>query len=239
MVCCRSHGVPVFRFLFAQRVKRLVLLIVCCVFASTIFGSIQAFAASPDVANKHFTILNDRLFGSGVALGNGLVATNAHTLHGRDAGERITLVTTYPRSRRVKGIIIAKSSRMDLAIIQIDQQESVTSPTPSHPVLVGARVFAFGATVRSGHARAHQLSGRVTDSSVHLKSFGTGIIAIFDEIHGGYSGGPVFNEDGQLIGMLAAISLSPARHSTISEAFLISASAIRLEAERLMQQSVR
>lgn len=73
----------------------------------------------------------------------------------------------------------------------------------------------------------------VPGSNASHAPFGSGVIADMPQIRKGFSGGLVFNDRGQLVGMVAALRAGSS--SGGPEAFILSVEDIRAEVRRLMR----
>lgn len=110
--------------------------------------------------------------------------------------------------------------------------------------MIAAGIDAAGG--RSAGARL-AIAGQVTAPSVNVPQFGPGFVARIPGVRPGFSGGPVLDGHGRLVGMLAAIrgGSVPARNASgfaprsapavrAEEAYVLRAADLRAEIRRLL-----
>jgi serine protease Do len=139
--------------------------------------------------------------GSGVIISkDGYILTNNHVVEG---AKEVTV--TLADKQEYKARIVGRDSRTDLAILKIDPRESLTAATmgDSAQLRVGDWVLAIG--------NPFGLSNTVTSGIVSAKGrvIGAGPYDDFIQtdapINPGNSGGPLFNMEGQVVGINTAI----------------------------------
>ncbi len=197
----------------------------------------------------HATVINGRIIGSAFQLDRGLAVTNAHVVRGRRAGEIVQLVSSGGRGVRTSGEILAISSRMDLALIRITEGFLPVAPAQRGHPQVGQTLRAAGVVAEPGLPNDRmELEGRVIAAGVHLAPFGPGFVAALPGVRRGFSGGPVLDAQGHLVGMIAALrpgarneavaasGFAPQRQRLAggTEAFILGAAEIRSEVRRLL-----
>ncbi len=135
---------------------------------------------------------------------NGYILTNNHVIEKADE-----IYVTLLDKRRLKAKIIGKDKLLDLALLQLIGGSSIKDLRPtklgtSEKVRVGEPVFAIGNPFGLQHT--------VTSGIISAKNRGIGI-GPFDNflqtdcsINFGNSGGPLFNYDGDVIGINTAIN---------------------------------
>lgn len=193
-----------------------------------------AYAAEPPPKGAyHASVVNGDILGSAFMIEDGLVVTNAHVVTGRRVGQKITLIV--PSGRRISARIRAVSTQMDLAILSVSDKTLPTVPqTPQH-IRRGTQVVAVGIVAHhSNPNRRHMIRGIVASGTRALAPFGRGVIARMPAVQRGFSGGPVFDTRGRLVGMVSALRPARASPSGKREAFILSAADIRTEVKRLM-----
>jgi S1-C subfamily serine protease len=181
----------------------------------------------PAPLDYHATVLIGRVRGSSFAISDGVAVTNAHVLNGRRRGQRVRLVAG---GKRVDAVVLAVSDRMDLALLRVGDG-FLPVATGAGRAGPGGSVVAAGVVARSnGPGKRMTVNGRVSSGRKHLAPFGTGVIAEMPGIRRGFSGGPVFDGGGQLVGMVAALRPK----GSGNDAFILTADAVRAEARRLL-----
>jgi S1-C subfamily serine protease len=204
---------------------------------------------APSALDYHTTVINGGVMGSAFALADGVAVTNAHVLNGLRPGARVALWSE--RHGAATGEVLAISRRMDLAILAVPRGFLPAVPPEDAPQVSGLSVVAAGVDAATSANRGERLAlhGTVSAPRADIAAFGPGLVAVVPGVRHGFSGGPMFDRDGRLVGMVAAIrvggsgvqqvsgsSFSPVRRDrmTSDEAFVLSARAVRTEAQRLL-----
>jgi serine protease Do len=139
--------------------------------------------------------------GSGVIIGrDGYILTNNHVVEG---AKEVTV--TLADKQEYKARVVGRDSRTDLAVLKIDAREPLTVATmgDSDRLRVGDWVLAIG--------NPFGLSNTVTSGIVSAKGriIGAGPYDDFIQtdapINPGNSGGPLFNMNGEVVGINTAI----------------------------------
>ena len=154
--------------------------------------------------------------GSGFIIDSkGIVVTNNHVIQGAD-----DIIVSVNGAKEYKAEVIGMDPYMDLAVLQIKTEEKFepVSFGDSDKARVGDWVvaignpFGFGGTVTSGI-----ISSRNRD--IGLTRYDD-FIQTYASINQGNSGGPLFNLDGEVIGINTAI-IAPGRSGSIGIGFAI------------------
>lgn len=182
---------------------------VCVAVTAAVFVLPQVGAAGPSrtFLDYHASVHNGSITGSAFAVADGIAVTNAHVVRGRAPGATVQLVSSAPNGTSVAGRILAVSTRMDLAVLRVPPGFlPVVSGLSTAPVS-GARVVAAGIDAAGGRSAGTRLTiaGQVVTPQIDVAQFGPGLIARIPGVRPGFSGGPVLDGQGRLVGMLAAI----------------------------------
>ena len=154
--------------------------------------------------------------GSGFIIDSkGIVVTNNHVIQGAE-----DIIVSVNGSKEYEAKVIGKDPYMDLAVLQIESDEKFkpVSFGDSDKARIGDWVvaignpFGFGGTVTSGI-----ISSRNRD--IGLTRYDD-FIQTDASINRGNSGGPLFNLDGEVIGINTAI-IAPGRSGSIGIGFAI------------------
>jgi S1-C subfamily serine protease len=157
--------------------------------------------ATINAANRSVVMLTgSQSIGSGVILtSNGLILTNSHVV--REGGNRWTV--RFADARELPAHVVAVGNRdsgiyYDLALVQVEgatnlptAQFSETTPQP------GDQVWAIGSPYGRADVITQGQVKRVTLDGVLLTS---------TEVHPGNSGGPLLNQNGEVIGINTEIN---------------------------------
>ncbi len=143
------------------------------------------------------SINTGRKTGSGTLIGaEGLVLTNAHVVQGNR-----TATIVLANKQKIPGDVIGFGKNgLDLAVIKLRGQNKlpVVRLASSKSVLVGQRVFAIGNPFG-------QFSSSLTTGIISRIDREKGLIQTDAAINPGYSGGPLLNTKGELIGVNSGI----------------------------------
>jgi S1-C subfamily serine protease len=217
-------------------------------------GTAPRAEAQGRALDHHATVLNGAVVGSAFAIAPDLALTNAHVVAGLRPGDPLSLTTEDPGGRSVGARVIAISPRMDLAVLRIPRGFLPVVPARDAPRSPGLRVHAAGvdASGGAGLGPRMELSGTVLATHADLPAFGPGLVARVPGVRPGFSGGPLVDGAGRLVGMVTAIRpgrlaqldrVEPAsgfaprrgpRPVRAEEAFVLRAAEIRAEARRLL-----
>lgn len=136
--------------------------------------------------------------GSGFIVGNdGYVITNAHVV---GEAEKVQVVTSM--GLEIEGTVVSKSKSRDVALISTPLKTRAPVPVDTAIPVVGSEVYAVGSPLKE------ELSLTVTKgivSAIRSDSASGNVFIQGDvAISPGNSGGPLFNKDGELIGVSVA-----------------------------------
>lgn len=212
---------------------RITFCLVAFLIAAQFCISMVQAAEPPPKQAYHVSVLNGSIVGSAFMIDAGLMVTNAHVVAGRRIGDRIALLA--PTGRQVTARLQAVSTQMDLAVLSVDGTPTPVVPHSPRHMVRGAQVVAVGIVARSGNPRQRHIIRGIVSSATHsLEPFGPGVIARMPSVQKGFSGGPVFDQNGDLVGMIAALRSEQASPSGRREAFILLAAEIRAEIARLV-----
>ena len=189
----------------------------------------QVLADINPLFSYHATVQNGNLLGSSFELQSGLVATNAHVVAGKRVGASVQLYVPG-RRQTVRGVVLAVSERMDLALLQVPP--GILETPRARAATGGAeRLQLVGVVARRGPKAVQAGTGQVVRRGVTVPQFGPGMILRTQGVTFGFSGGPVFDSRDQVVGMLTALRTRPEG----TEALVIPISDIRAEARRILR----
>lgn len=134
--------------------------------------------------------------GAVVGFGERHVLTCAHLLGEGEGSVTLSRADGAEAGARV----VARSQRMDLAVLRVPVGFLAAPPSAEGPPQRGEEVWAAGAP-GIGHAVAQ---GRVEAPDAEMPGFGRGFTARMPVLMG-YSGGPVVDREGRLMGLTAAL----------------------------------
>jgi S1-C subfamily serine protease len=150
--------------------------------------------------------------GSGVAVGDGLVLTNAHVV----AGVRHPLVYPDDRSVGLTAIPVWFDPMRDAALLRVPGLDVPAVDVADDPVQ--GEVVAVAGYPNAGplDVKPARVRGTVRASSSDIYGAGQAqrsVLVIAGEVIPGDSGGPLLDEDGRIAGLVFAASLEPGGHT--------------------------
>jgi serine protease Do len=190
-------------FFLRQVLHLIAAMVLFTLFAAT--GPNKAAAAAIEAAFDSVVVLRsadtkDRFLGSGIVwTGGNLVVTNAHVI---GAYDDVRVVTAQGQVH--EGSVIGRDPVRDVAVIAVAGLAGTALPLGSAAPAPGDTVWAIGAPLELGmtltrgviSARARQVEAAVPIRFVQHDA----------ALNPGSSGGPLLNEQGQLIGMNSRIA---------------------------------
>ncbi len=137
--------------------------------------------------------------GSGFFIEKGLVMTNCHVISDHEDGwklaEKVTI--NYKGGKRYDALVAAYNKEQDMAMLVTDMPCSQVAKIAEQLPDTGVTIYAVGNTKGEGMCI---LEGIVADSSREIEGLPFTMISA-NTFHGN-SGGPVFNNKGEVVGIL-------------------------------------
>lgn len=198
--------------------------------------------------DRHAVVLNGRTIGSAFAIFDGIVVTNRHVVKGLHPGGRVRLLVPGRGRVVLTGTVLALSPRMDLAVLEVARGVLPVVGLPRARPRSGEPVVAAGVDATDGPGGPrYEAAGSVVSPIADIAAFGPGLIARLPGGRPGFSGGPLLDRDGRLIGIVTALKTDsgtalPANGSTRIgqagvEAYALRATELRREVLRLLRTS--
>ncbi len=163
---------------------------------------VQLTGASSFTFNSRMTAIRRTVslpeagFGTGVVVGpEGLVLTAAHVVRGGDVVAVLRPGADEPQAARV----IYSDSEHDLAVLVVDGElpDRITLPTTVQPLTLSQRLFATGYPLAIQERYPAAVSGELSREN------NDGSLQVAMSVNPGNSGGPVIDEHGALVGIMA------------------------------------
>ncbi len=169
--------------------------VLCCFTVLFAFSSVHACAMGFDAEKAYesiFVIYSGNSEGSGFAIGSNTVVTNAHVI---DEASNIKLSTYSGETYKARVYLIDDS--FDIAILSVDNSAfTPLSIGDSDNVRVGDDIYAIGAPKSMDYTLT---KGVISNKTRRIGAYS--YIQIDAAINSGNSGGPLLNDDGQVIGV--------------------------------------
>lgn len=153
--------------------------------------------------NTTTTINGIKATGSGFVIStDGIIATNAHVIEGADRIE-ISLQNEFG-SKTYTVTVLLKDESNDVALLKIEDAEFKGFNTLPFSILqtteIGEDVFTIGYPMSSLMGDNYKVTNGIVSSNTGLKD-DVRFIQITTPIQPGNSGGPLFNKDGNVVGL--------------------------------------
>jgi serine protease Do len=177
------------------------------------------------------TIAEHRVLSSGFFIdSSGIIITNRHVI--ADASEIIVILHD---TTRLKASVLATAAQSDIALLKVNASKAVPTVKfgdsngmrPGDPVFIIGNPFGLGSTVTAGIVSA---LGRNT-----VESQSGSFLQIDAALNPGNSGGPVFNKDGEVVGVSTALVTSGNGAGSVGLGLAIPGNDVRFVVDRLLE----
>jgi len=150
------------------------------------------------------SLVNIPGLGSGVLItADGKVLTAAHVVQ---VAERVGI--EFKDGKIYPAHVVGSSAQADVALVQLDRLPTGIAPAPladSDSIEVGDEIVIIGAPYGLGHSlTVGHVSGKLTIAGI-VSGVPMEVIQTDAAINVGNSGGPMFNLDGQVVGIVSSI----------------------------------
>lgn len=180
--------------------------------SATTSGTAVSSSSQPGVVMIDTVLPGGEGAGSGIVLSSsGTILTNYHVVAGSTS-----IRVTAADGKAYTGTVIGFDESHDIAVVKISGATNLTAATFDTTPDVGEAVTAVGQG--GGQGTLYKTSGTVTASNQQITASDdgsgsnsetlTGLLKTDAQIVPGYSGGPLFDGDGEVIGMDTAASSS-------------------------------
>ncbi len=195
----------------------------------TIIRYLRAGAAEGNMAGQAATS-EQRTQSSGFFIDpSGIIVTNRHVV--QDASE---IIVTLHDTTKLKASVLATAAQSDLALLRVSAGKAVSTVSfgdsnrmrPGEPVFIIGNPLGLGSTVTAGIISA-------LDRNTAESQFGS-FFQIDAALNRGNSGGPVFNEDGKVIGVSTALVTSGNEGGSVGLGLAIPADDVQFVVSRLL-----
>lgn len=131
------------------------------------------------------------------------ILTNEHVVNGK------TVKVTNNKNKEVDGTVLGKDEYLDIAIVRIDKKYALNKVNfaKKYKVKIGEKIYAIGTPISKSYQNSVTsgiISGkdRIVKTIIHYEEKTAMKVLQFDAaINSGNSGGPLLNEQGEVIGL--------------------------------------
>ncbi len=173
----------------------------------------------PEIAHWVAVVQSGNELGSGAIVDRrGLLLTAAHVLHGQK-----TAVVYLSQQEAMIAKVLQVYQGADLALLKLPVQTLGCLPLASSLPGLKSRVFVLGFMPKGS------LQLQITEAQVETRTADQAFFSMRLRLVSGNSGGPILNEQGQLVGIInAGVHLEPDRKSSVRQDFSVGVSTLFL-----------
>lgn len=172
-----------------MRIKYVIIVLICILFIPR-----PAYAMNfvpENLYNSVTVVYTNKGLGSGFAIDQNTVITNAHVVNGFS-----TVTVKLYNGKSCVGKVTKIDKNIDLALIQVDETLTPLKLVSEDSISIGKEVYAIGAPEDIPYTMT---KGIVSAKNRKIKNHE--YIQIDASINSGNSGGPLVNENGEVIGI--------------------------------------
>ena len=137
--------------------------------------------------------------GTGWHVGNGLIVTAAHVVDGADS-----IRVIGPGERLVSANVVQSDAKNDIAVISIGSSLGMKSiALAGRPAALGSRVMTIGFPLLTALGSAPKVTSGEISATQGMDNDPT-VYQISAPVQAGNSGGPLFNMNGEVVGMVVS-----------------------------------
>lgn len=171
-------------------------------------SGLNVFELNRDSVYSIVSVFGDQLqVGSGFIIEGGYMITNAHVIAKLNDEGKIETISSmilcraYKSNEKYELEFVYCDPKKDLAILKLDREGLKAVTFAKEPVRTGERIYAIGNSAGKGLCI---IDGLVSNDSRTVKD-NEYIVITANTLHGN-SGGPLLNSDGELVGVVDAMS---------------------------------